>query len=68
MICSSETYEDVKKYFQGTYVYIPDIDPSQFLSIGNVNTQYMTFLAQDGTEGGVLWKDGPFEMKFQIFL
>lgn len=58
MICTPLNYQDVNKYYQNTFVVIPEYDPQKLLVLRKADSVYLWF--QDpltNEEGGLSFKD-----------
>jgi len=60
MHANSKTYNDVKKYFQGTFIVVPEYDPNKVLHVDSVNPAGIYVSEQNGDKGCISLEDGGY--------
>lgn len=60
MHASSKTYNDVKKYFQGTYIVVPEYDPNKVLLVESVSPTGVYVSEENGDKGLISLEDGGY--------
>lgn len=60
MHASAKTYSDVKKYFQSTFIVVPEYDPNKVLHVDSVNPAGIYVSEENGDKGFISLEDGGY--------